>query len=500
MSSFEEGKVSTVTVDARRSLGLLDRNVFGGFVEHLGRCIYGGIFEEGSPLSNAEGFRADVMELLRPLRMGVLRWPGGNFVSNYHWADGTGPREGRPRRVELAWGAEEPNQFGTDEFLSYCAELEVTPYICLNMGTGTLEEALAWVEYCNSTAHSYWADRRREYGHDSPYGVPYWGLGNEMYGEWQIGQLTAEEYVKEAKRWALAIRRLDPQAKLVSCGQTGWEDWDRVVIDGMARLVDFHSVHLYTGSADYWTNVLSPHQAERAIQYTSAWIAHAVYSQRLAQTPRIAYDEWNVWYRTMDSTLEERYSFADALAVATYLNIFVRHCRWVTMANLAQMVNAIAPIVTTKEGAFVQPIYYPFLMHARSALDEAVDVHIIAPTVEAPLPATGERWHEHRIADLGPFSVLDAAATVNAARTKVAVTIVNRSTEEARGVEVLLRGSAFSGEARVSTLTADAHRPAPDIEGAKVEERSEPTKGDRIVVDLPASSFTVIETATAGAK
>jgi alpha-N-arabinofuranosidase len=170
------------------------------------------------------------------------------------------------------------------------------------------------------------------------------------------------------------------------------------------------------------------------------------------------------------------------------------------MANLAQMVNAIAPIVTTKEGAFVQPIYYPFLMHARSALDEAVDVHIIAPTVEAPIPATGERWHEHRIADLGPFSVLDAAATVNAARTKVAVTIVNRSTEEARGVEVLLRGSAFSGEARVSTLTADAHRPAPDIEGAKVEERSEPTKGDRIVVDLPASSFTVIETATAGAK
>jgi alpha-N-arabinofuranosidase len=488
-------QVSRVTVDAQRSLGRLDRNLFGGFVEHLGRCINGGLFEEGSPLSNAQGFRADVIELLRPLRLSVLRWPGGNFVSNYHWADGIGPRERRPRRVELAWAAEEPNHFGTDEFLAYCAELGVTPYICLNMGTGSLEEALAWVEYCNSSAHSYWADRRRENGHDAAYAVPYWGLGNEMYGEWQVGQMTAQEYVSEARRWALAIRRLDPEAKLVSCGHSGWEDWDRTVIDGLAKLVDFHSLHIYTGSADYWANVLSPHQVERAVRYTSAWLSHAVYSQGLARTPRIAYDEWNVWYRTTDSTLEERYSFADAIAVATYLNIFVRSCRWVAMANLAQMVNAIAPIVTTKEASFVQPIYYPFLLHSRSALDEAVDVHVSAPTVDAPLPAAGDRWHEHHIADLGPFSVLDASATVDAGRTKVAVAIVNRGQEEAKGVEVLVRGTALPGNARVSTLTADARRPAPDIEGAKLEERSEPIKDERIVLDLPPSSFTVIETA-----
>ena len=492
--------MSRVTVDGGRSLGKLDRNVFGGFVEHLGRCINGGLFEEGSPLSDSQGFRTDVLELVRALRLSVLRWPGGNFVSNYLWTDGIGPRDARPRRLELAWGAVEPNRFGTDEFLQYCAELGATPYICFNMGTGTLSEALAWVEYCNSSARSYWADRRRQNGHDAAYGVPYWGLGNEMYGDWQVGQMSADEYVREASRWAKAIRRLDPAAKLVSCGLNGWDEWDRIVVEGMASLVDLHSLHIYTGSKDYWNNVLTPHQVERAINYTSTWISSAVYTQRLSRTPRIAYDEWNVWYRTDDGTLEERYSFPDALAVATYLNIFVRNCDWVRMANLAQMVNAIAPIVTTKTGAFVQPIYYPFLLHAKAALDEAVDVHVSSPTVEGPEPR--DRW-QHRIADLGPFSTIDASATVDAARSKVAITIVNRDPVSADSVEVQLRDAVFSREARVTTVTAGsgpASRPAPDIEGVKVEEGSETGKDGVIVVSVPPGSFTVIESAIVGTR
>ena len=160
-----------VIVDPGRQVGRLNRNVFGGFVEHLGRCINGGLFEEGSPLSDERGFRQDVLELLKPLRIPVLRWPGGNFASNYHWEDGIGPRGERPSRTELAWGGVEPNHFGTDEFLAYCAELGASPYICLNMGTGSLSEALDWVEYCNSTARSFWADRRRHNGHDEPYAV-----------------------------------------------------------------------------------------------------------------------------------------------------------------------------------------------------------------------------------------------------------------------------------------------------------------------------------------
>ncbi|HXW82599.1 MAG TPA: alpha-L-arabinofuranosidase C-terminal domain-containing protein, partial [Acidimicrobiales bacterium] len=337
---------SAITVDAGRSLGELDRRIYGGFIEHLGRCIYGGIYDEGSSLSDQNGFRTDVTSLLKDLELTVLRWPGGNFVSNYHWKDGIGPKDLRPARPDLAWDAVDSNRFGTDEFIEYCRVLDVEPYICLNMGTGTLEEALNWVEYCNSARATYWADRRKDNGHSEAYKVPWWGLGNEMYGHWQVGALSAEEYVAEATRWARAIKMLDPSARLVACGESGWSDWDVKVIDGLASLVDLYSVHLYTGSDDYWTNVLQPYASQRAISTATALLRRAAYEQHVSRVPRIAYDEWNVWFRTNGGTLAEVYNFSDALAVGLYLNIFVRNCAWVAMANLAQMVNVIAPIVT----------------------------------------------------------------------------------------------------------------------------------------------------------
>jgi len=486
--------MSQIAIDPARPVGTIDRKLFGGFVEHLGHCIYGGLYEEGSPLSDERGFRKDVLGLLRELRLGVLRWPGGNFVSNYHWQDGIGPKDSRPRRPELAWGGEEPNRFGTDEFLAYCAELGTDPYICLNMGTGTLEEALAWVEYCNSARNTYWAGRRRENGRDEPYQVRYWALGNEMYGDWQVGQMSAEEYVREATRWARAIRKLDPGAKLIGCGETGWTEWDRVVIDGLAGLVDYHSIHLYTGSGDYWTNVLQPHQAERAIKATAAMIDRVAYARGLASKPQIAYDEWNVWYRTMTVDLAERYELADALAVATYLNIFVRNCSRVRMANLAQMVNAIAPIVATPHGAAVQPIYYPFLLHAGAALDLAVDVHVDGQTVAPDLPPDASRW-PHRIADLGPFSLLDAAATVSGDRRRVAVTVVNRSME-AEPARLVLRGLAFDGAAAITTVTAGGpsdERVLPDVATARLVTGEERPARAELAVTVPPQSFTVIQ-------
>jgi len=490
--------MTRIAVDPGRTIGRLDRKVFGGFVEHLGRCIYGGIYDEGSSLSDSDGFRKDVLGLLRELRMGVLRWPGGNFVSNYHWVDGIGPKQARPRRPELAWGSEEPNRFGTDEFLRYCAELGTEPYICLNMGTGSLDEALAWVEYCNSAGRTQWAQRRRENGRDQPYGVRYWGLGNEMYGDWQVGAVSAEEYVRTATRWARAIRMIDPNAKLVSCGMNGWNDWDRVVVDGMASLVDYHSIHIYTGSDDYWTNVLQPHQAERAIACARGLIGRAAYVQKIKRPPRIAYDEWNVWFRTDDGKLEERYTFCDALAVGTYLNIFVRNCDWVRMANLAQMVNAIAPIVTTPDAAVVQPIYYPVLLHAQAALDVAVDHHVDGRVAEPdglPGPDHKSRW-PHRVGDLGPFTIVDAGATADALRHRVAVTLVNRSPDEPETVEVLLRDFAFDGAVTIRTVTAERgpqDRKLPDVEGACLEEGSEIPKASTVVVSLPPQSFTAIE-------
>ncbi len=486
--------MTRVVVDPARSLGSLSRNVFGGFVEHLGRCIYGGVYDEGSPLGDERGFRRDVLELLRELRVAVLRWPGGNFVSNYHWVDGIGPRDERPRRPELAWHAEESNRFGTDEFVAYCRELGAEPYICLNMGTGSLDEALDWIEYCNGEGATAWAERRRRNGSEEPYGIRWWGLGNEMYGSWQVGALSAEEYVAEARRWARAIRMLDPRAKLVACGQSGWDDWDRVVVDGLSPHVDLHAIHIYTGSSDYWTNVLQPHQAERAIACARALIARAAYLQQIADPPRIAYDEWNVWYRRHDDRLEERYDISDALAVGTYLNIFVRNCAWVRMANLAQLVNAIAPVVTTAETAAVQPIYYPVLLHARAALDEAVDVWVDGAKIEDPGPLDDSRW-THRIDDLAPFDLVDAAATVDAQRSRLALTLVNRSPEP-EPVEIVLRDRGFVGDVALHLVTREsegAERVIADVERATVEQATAPASGSTAAFELPASSFVLLE-------
>ncbi|HYA45100.1 MAG TPA: alpha-L-arabinofuranosidase C-terminal domain-containing protein, partial [Acidimicrobiales bacterium] len=247
------------------------------------------------------------------------------------------------------------------------------------------------------------------------------------------------------------------------------------------------------GSPDYWTNVLSPHQAERAIAYTSALLSRAAYNHHVPAACRIAYDEWNVWYRTDDGSLEERYSFDDALAVATYLNIFTRHCDWVAMANLAQMVNAIAPVVTNATSAETQPTYHPFLLHSQASLDEAVDVTVLAPTVEAPQPPPGDRWG-HLISDLGPFPVLDAAATCDLQRRRVAVTIVNRSPEKAVSCRLGLRDASFNGRTRIRVLTAGAEAAGPlRLAQTQIEEGTEEQRGGRFVLALPPRSFSVVE-------
>ncbi|MPZ70645.1 MAG: alpha-N-arabinofuranosidase [Actinobacteria bacterium] len=419
-----------IKLDLDRTLGTVDRGIFGGFIEHLGRCIYGGVFDEGSPLSDEQGFRRDVLEAARRLQIPLLRWPGGNFVSAYHWWDGIGPREQRPRRPDPAWDSVESNRFGTDEYIAYCRELGTEPYICLNMGTGTLDEACAWVEYCNGTRDTYWANRRRENGHEQPYGVRYWGLGNEMYGEWQVGSLSADEYVAKARQWALALRRIDPDIKLVACGLNGWSDWDRTVIDGLVKYVDFYSIHIYTGTSDYWSNVLSPHQAERALRTCKALLDRARYLQEVDHTVDVAYDEWNVWYRHFDDGLEERYDLSDALAVATYGNAFIRHCQTVKIANLAQMVNAIAPIFTSPDGLFLQTIYHPLRLAAEHSQEIALDAHVECDTVEYADPEQPER-REYRIADLGPFALLDVAATRDRSGQRVVLSVVNRSAETA---------------------------------------------------------------------
>jgi alpha-L-arabinofuranosidase len=486
--------MAQIDVRADHPVGRVDRRIFGGFTEHLGRCIYGGVFDRGSPLADPRGFRADVLAAVRDLGMTTIRWPGGNFVSGYHWTDGIGPAEGRPRRPELAWGGEEPNRFGTDEFLAWCAAAGAEPVICLNMGTGSLDEALAWVEYCNGTGDTYWAGQRRANGHPEPYRVRYWGLGNEMYGDWQIGQRTAADYVTHARQWAKALRLLDPTISLVSCGQSGVDDWDQVVIDGLAACVDFHSIHLYTGSDDYWSNVLAPHFAQRALAVTGALLDRARYQQRIEREIGVAYDEWNVWYRTDDGRLEETYNLADALAVATYLNIFVRHCQTVRMANLAQLVNVIAPIVTSPDGMFRQTIYHPLRLATAATQDLALATFTDSGT-HRHTDRPGDRW-PHRIADLGPFQLLDVAATRDAAGSRLALSVVNRDPAHPAGTRIRLGGAQATGTMTVHEVTGDSPEAVNSFaqpHRVSAHTRKLEVAGDVIDVSFAPHSVTMLE-------
>jgi alpha-L-arabinofuranosidase len=207
-----------IKIDIDRTAGEVDPRLFGNFAEHLGRCIYGGIYEEGSPLSDADGYRKDVMEATKQLGVTLLRWPGGNFVSGYNWKDGIGPRDQRPVRPEGAWGSTESNRFGTDEFLKYCERIRVEPYICINAGLGTIDEARHWVEYTNESRDTYWAQQRRKNGRDKPYSVKLWGLGNELDGPWQLGHKNAADYTKFALEAAKAMRRVDDSIQLIASG------------------------------------------------------------------------------------------------------------------------------------------------------------------------------------------------------------------------------------------------------------------------------------------
>ncbi len=378
---------AVIKIDTDRTIGVVDPLLFGNFAEHLGRMIYGGIFEEGSPLSDAQGFRTDVLEAVRPLQVSILRWPGGNFASGYNWKDGIGPRDQRPARPELAWNAVESNRFGTDEFILYSRRIGAEPYICINLGLGTIDDARHWVEYTNGRNATYWADQRRRNGHAEPFNVKYWALGNEIDGWWQLGHKNAEDYAKVALEAAKAMRGVDPTIKLVANGPSNygadWIHWNRVVLGALRNHVDYIAIHTYINNRDNdlerflgWSRTI-----EHYIDVTASQIRQAQSGQANPRPIAIAYDEWNVWYRaTGKDGLEEIYTFEDALAMGMFFNAFFRHADVVKMANLAQMVNVIAPIMTSKDGLYLQPTYFPLVEYSRQRGNTALDAWVSSPT------------------------------------------------------------------------------------------------------------------------
>ena len=410
-----------IKIDVDRTVGTVNPLIFGSFAEHLGRMIYGGIYDEKSPLSDAFGFRRDVIQAVRDQGVSILRWPGGNFASGYDWKDGIGPKGQRPVRPELAWDDIETNRFGTDEFLRYAATIGAEPYICLNLGLGTIAEARDWVEYTNGANHTYWADERRRNGHEPPYGVKYWALGNEIDGPWQLGHKDADAYARFALETAKAMRAIDPSIHLVASGSSNygadWIAWNRTVLQTLRNTADYIALHTYIGDRDNdFERYLATAAAnlERYIDTTASLIREV----QTGPSPRpiyIAYDEWNVWYRTGNrEKLEEVYNVEDALAMGVFFNAFLRHADVVRMANLAQMVNVIAPIVTNARGLLRQSIYYPIAEYGRQRGRTSLDVWVAAPAYRLP-----DRTEE--------MPYLDVSATYDASSSDVAINVLNRS-------------------------------------------------------------------------
>jgi alpha-N-arabinofuranosidase len=429
-------KAARIVLDPAFTVAEVDDRIFGSFVEHMGRAVYGGIYEPGHPTADADGFRGDVLELVRELGITVVRYPGGNFVSGYHWEDGIGPRDQRPVRLDLAWRSLEPNLVGTDEFLTWARRAGAEPMLAVNLGTSGIDSARALVEYCNSPAGSHFADLRVANGHADPYGVRIWCLGNEMDGPWQIGHMTAAEYGRIANETGKAMRLVDPAVELVVCGSSNsamptFGSWEDTVLDLAWEVSDYISLHTYYDPDKYPSVdafLACSLDLDRMIS-TVAATADAVAARKGSRRRvPLSVDEWNVWHRTGNPGFQRRdvpfehsppiteddYTVADALVVGCLLITLLRHADRVRMACLAQLVNVIPPIRTLDGGpAWRQTSYFPFLYASRHGRGTVLRVEPDAPDYDVP--------------DEGRVCVLEATAVRGA--DGLTVFAVNRGPE-----------------------------------------------------------------------
>lgn len=501
---------AALRLDLDHLVGEIDRRLFGSFVEHLGRAVYTGIYEPGHPTADHDGFRQDVLELVRQLGVTCVRYPGGNFVSGYRWEDGVGPREQRPRRVDLAWHVVETNEIGLDEFVDWSAKAGTELMYAVNLGTRGVAEALDVLEYANLPAGTKLSDQRRDYGHENPYGIQMWCLGNEMDGPWQLGYQTADEYGRLAARAAKGMRQLDPRVQLVVCGSSGaampaFGEWERVVLEHTFDDVDFISCHAYYEpiGGDVASFLASAVDLSRYLEAVIA-TADAVAARRHSdKSIDISLDEWNVWFMTHHNEvekitdidiwpvaprlLEDSYSVTDAVVVGSMLISILNHADRVKSASLAQLVNVIAPIMTEPGGpAWRQTTFFPFALTAAHAHGSAVSVAVDSETV------TTDRF--------GQVAAVDAAASFDATTGALCLFLVNRSLDDPASVSVDLRAvlAALPELAVATALTlADSDRDARNT--LSDPERVAPAANETVAIDsgsltitLPAVSWTMV--------
>lgn len=364
--------------------GEIDKRIYGSFVEHMGRVVYSGIYEPGHKTADEDGFRQDVLEKVKQMGVTAVRYPGGNFVSCYDWRDGVGPVEERPRRLEIAWRAIETNEVGINEFMRWAKKAGVEPVFAVNLGTKGIENAVSLVEYCNIGEGTSYSDLRREHGVENPYGIRTWCLGNEMDGDWQIGHKTAQEYGRLAQETAKAMKQVDSNIELVSCGSSKssmktYPDWEAETLKYTYPYVDYLSLHQYYGGQELGTkNFLS--QSLDMEQYIQTVIGTCDYVRawhRSDKTIYISFDEWGVWsvpdqvvaasvdespWQVAPHLSEQIYTMEDALLFAGMMMNFLKYADRIKIACQSLLTNISAAIMTERGGeVWVQPIYYPFM-------------------------------------------------------------------------------------------------------------------------------------------
>jgi len=459
---------TTLYLDTHFQIGKVDPRIFGGFLEHMGRAVYEGVYQPESAHADKDGLRTDVLGALKQLDMTAMRYPGGNFASGYHWQNGIGPRDQRPTMRELAWQSLEKNHFGTDEYINLCRKMGWTPMLTVNLGTGSPEEARNWVEYCNAPQGSYYSNLRAANGNPDPFHVGLWCLGNEMDGPWQLGHVPADQYAIRAQQAGKMMKDVDKSIELVACGSCGigmstYMEWDRQVLDYLGDQADYVSLHRYVNNnADDTLDFLAvTNSIDRQIEEMDAACRFVQAKHRSSKRSYLCFDEWNVWYKNMQMDgegkvaphlIEEIYNLEDALVVAGFLNSFIRHADVLKIANLAQIVNVIAPILTRGDEMLIQSIFYPLAMFSQRRNGLSLQPKVVGPSYEGKTN--------------GSVTYIDSSAILDDQHLQVFLT--NRNLTDSAPVQIKLADQALTSLAGAELLTGPNPKAANSYESPNV--------------------------------
>ena len=451
-----------MTVNKTFVIDKVDPRIYGTFVEHLGRCVYEGIYEPEHETADTNGFRGDVKALVKELNTPFIRYPGGNFVSGYNWVDGIGPRNERPQRLDLAWRSLETNEVGIHEFAAWANDVGAEINMAVNLGTKGLDDARNIIEYCNHESNTYWSDLRRKNGAEEPFNIKTWCLGNEMDGPWQMGAKTAEEYGRVAAEAAKLMKWTDERIELVACGSSHsdmptFASWEATVLEHTYDHVDYLSLHRYYGNQanDIRSYLAQSIDMDNFIKSVTAICDYVKAKKRSNKTIHLSFDEWNVWYHSnaqdakikeeepwklAPPLLEDIYNFEDALLVGCLLITLLKNCDRVKIACLAQLVNVIAPIMTKKGGnAWRQTIFYPFMHAATYGHGTVLRPHIESPTYDCAAFSGA------------PF--VESVAVINEGKNELVVFAVNRSLDEVVEFDIEMQGFIATGTPIFSELS-----------------------------------------------